>query len=110
MEISTGQARKLRPTLGKIVMAVAFTSAIGALGMTPAFAKDNDRHDNRHDRNWRGDHDRYDHRPDYRPVYRPVYQHPYYYSQPVYVPPPVYYPPPPSPGISLFLPFDIRIR
>jgi len=33
-----------------------------------------------------------------------------YYPQPLYVPPVVQYAPPQSPGISLFLPLDIRLR
>lgn len=114
MEISTEQAGNFRPTISKIVMAFAFVSVMGGLCTTPALGRDNDRgrhdarddRDRRGDRDWHGDRGRYDHRPEYRPAYR----HPYYYSQPVYVPPPVYYPPPPSPGISLFFPFDIRIR
>jgi hypothetical protein len=32
----------------------------------------------------------------------------YRYAEPVYAPPPVYYQPQSSPGISLFLPFDLR--
>jgi len=33
-----------------------------------------------------------------------------YYPQPIYVPPVVQYVPPQSPGISLFVPLDIRLR
>jgi hypothetical protein len=110
MEISTRQAVKSRPAIGKIVMAVAFASVMGSMCMTPALGRDDDRgrHDardnrDRHgDREWHGDRDRHD--------YRPEYGHPYRYAQPVYVPPPVYYPPPPSPCVSLFFPLEIRIR
>lgn len=110
MKISTRQAVKSRPAIGKIVMAVAFASVMGSMCMTPALGRDDDRgrhegrddRDRHGDRDWHGDRGRYD--------YRPEYRHPYRYAQPVYVPPPVYYPPPPSPGISLFFPLDIRIR
>ncbi len=114
MKISTRQAGKRRPAIGRIVMACALASVMGGLCTTPVFGRDDDRgrHEARGDHDERGHRDRdwYDHRSEYRPEYRPMYQHPYYRSQPVYIPPPVYYPPPPSPGISLFLPFDIRIR
>jgi len=117
MDISTKQASKFRPTIGKIVMALAFASAMGGLAMTSAQGRDNeDRHDNhqgneRHgENNWHGDHERNDNRGEYRPEYRPEYRHPYVYEHPVYAPAPVYYPPQPSPGVSLFFPLDIRIR
>ena len=112
MKISTERAGSRARMIGAMVMACAFASMIGALGTTPAFAKDDNRgrHDGHDNHDWHADHGRYDHRPEYRPVYQPAYHHPYYRSQPVYIPPPVYYPPPPSPGLSLFLPFDIRIR
>jgi Ni/Co efflux regulator RcnB len=116
MEISTRQAVKSRPAIGKIVMAVAFASVMGSMCMTPALGRDDDRgrhearddrdrhgdRDRRGDRDWHGDRGRYG--------YRPEYRHPYRFAQPVYVPPPVYYPPPPSPGVSLFFPLEIRIR
>jgi hypothetical protein len=106
MKTSTKQARKFRPTIGEIAMALTLVSIVGSLAMTSVFGRDNDdrrdhrdngRHNaERHDRNWR------------EPAYRPVYPH--HYSAPVYVPAPVYYPPRPSPGISLFFPLDVRIR
>ncbi len=70
---------------------------IGGLSITSALARDDRDHDrdHRHDRHeWRGDHHGY---------WQP-------YAQPVYVPPPVYYQPRQSPGISLFLPLDLRHR
>lgn len=102
MKIPTQPARNARPILGKLVLALACAGVLG-LSAAPAFAQNhngrdnhgnNGRHGNNgwhngHDRNWRGH------------GYQP---------QPVYVPPPVYYPPQPSPGISLFLPLNIRIR
>jgi hypothetical protein len=81
---------------------------MGAMSMTPAFAKDNDDDRRGHaDKGWHKGQWRDDRR-EWRPVYQPVYREPYYYSRPVYVPPPVYYPPPQSPGISLFFPLDLR--
>jgi hypothetical protein len=107
MNTSTTQARNFRPKLGKIALAIALASAMGGLGMTPAFG---DEHDNRggnaRDRGYdtardqHRDRNRHDNR---RDNYRP-----YRYAQPVYVPPPVYYAPEPSPGISLFFPIDLR--
>jgi len=100
MTRSTQATHKARPLLGKLVLALVCAGTLG-LAATPAFAEDHDRgrrdnHGNNgrhegHDRNWRGN----------------GYG---YQSQPVYVPPPVYYAPQPSPGISLFLPLNIRIR
>jgi hypothetical protein len=104
MKTSTNQARNLRPAISKIVMALAVAAVMGGMAMTPAFARNNDnreghRDNGRHNGQSRGDHDN-----------RRGYQQPYYYSQPVYAPPPVYYAPQRSPGISFFLPLDIRRR
>ena len=109
MKTSTKQASNFRPTISKVVMALAVASVMSGMAITPALAKDNDnrqghRDNGLHKGQSKGDRDR----PEYRPVYQPVYEHPYYYSQPVYVPPPVYYTPQPSPGISLFFPLDLR--
>jgi hypothetical protein len=112
MKTSTKQAKDFRPTIRKIVLALALVSVMGGMSMSPALSKDDD--DRRghadkgwHKGEWRGDRDEWR---DVRPVYRPVYVEPYYYSRPVYVPPPVYYPPQQSPGINLFFPLEIRIR
>ena len=107
MNTSITQAGKLRPTISKIVAALAVASVVGAMSMTPAHGRDNDERQGYRDNGWHkgerhGDRDRRER--------RPVYQRPYYYSQPVYAPPPVYYAPPPSPGISLFLTLNIHIR
>jgi hypothetical protein len=107
MKTSTNQARNLRPTISKIVAALACASVMGGIAMTPAHARDNDDRKGHQDKGWhkgerQGDRDRRE--------YRPVYQRPYFYAQPVYAPPPVYYAPQPSPGISLFLPLNIHIR
>jgi hypothetical protein len=107
MNTSTTQARNFRPKVGKIAMAVALASAIGGLGVTPAFGDETDHRDNRdnrgryaQDRGHNADRARHD--------YRGASHHPYQYAQPVYAPPPVYYAPQPSPGISLFFPITIR--
>src|ERR1019366_667215 len=105
MTTSTNQARNSRPTISKIVMALAVASVMGSMAITPALAKN--------DKDRKGHQDQGLHKGQYKgereqPVYRPVYQDPYRYSQPVYAPPPVYYEPQPSPGISLFFPLDIR--
>jgi hypothetical protein len=101
MKTSTNQVRNFRPAISKLVMALAVTSVMGAMAVTPALARDYD------DR--RGHRDNGRHRGE-RHDYRPVYRQPYYYSEPVYAPPPVYYAPQQSPGISIFLPLDIHRR
>jgi hypothetical protein len=113
MKTSTNQARNLRPTISKIVMAVAVASVMGGITISSAFGQDNEgrakaaqdrgRNDNRNQNDNRNRNDRRDKR-----AYRPANQHPYRYSQPVYAPSPVYYAPQPSPGISLFFPLDFR--
>jgi len=109
MKTSTHQARNLRPTISKIVMALAVASVMGATAMTPALGKGNDDRKGHQDQGLhKGQYKGAREQPAYRPVYRPVYQEPYRYSQPVYAPPPVYYEPQPSAGISLFFPLDIR--
>jgi cell division protein FtsN len=109
MKTSTTQAPNLRPTIGKIAMALAVASVMGAMAITPALAKDNkDRKEHQDQGLHRGQNKVDRDRTVYQPVYRPVYQDPYRYSQPVYAPPPVYYEPQPSAGISLFFPLDIR--
>jgi hypothetical protein len=109
MKTTTRQARNFRPTLGRIVMALAIASVMGGASMTPAFGKDDDGRRGHRDNGWHND-NRHDDRywREHERVYRPVYRHPYYYSQPVYAPAPVYYPPQPSPGFSLFFPLDVR--
>ena len=105
MKTSIKQTRNLRPTISKIVMALASASVIGAIAVTPAHGKGNDGRKGYQGKGGqkveqRGNRDRRE--------YRPGYLQPNYYSQPVYAPPPVYYAPQPSPGISLFLPLNIR--
>jgi hypothetical protein len=102
MNTSTPRTRNLRPRLGKIAMVIALASTIG-LGMAPAFAAE---HDN-------GGHDARDGGHNTAPArhdYRPQSHHAVHYQRPpvYYAPAPVYYAPRPSPGISLFIPLDIR--
>ena len=110
MKISTKQAKNLRPPMGKLVVACALVSAMGGMSIAPAFGFDrDDRHDRREWRDRRGhdwDHDRGYHRgPPHMGA--PVY---YESPQPIYVPAPIYVAPPRSPGVSIFLPLDIRVR
>jgi len=109
MKTSTKQPRNFRPTISKVVMAFAVASVMGGMAITPALADNDHRGNNhrqvhrdngRHNGEWRGDR----HRGFVQPY---IYSQPYY-AEPVYVPPPVYYAPQPSPGISLFLPLNIR--
>ncbi len=108
MRTSRTRAERSRPRIGKIVLALAVCLGIGALSAGPALSKEEGRRDfherdshkrerwierKRHARRREWDVDR-----------------PYVYSPPpvIYAPPPVVYTPPPSPGISIFLPLDIR--
>jgi hypothetical protein len=101
MNTSTSQARNFRLKAGKIAMAIAVASAMGGLGMTPAFG---DEHDNRGGDERDHGHDADRGRQDSRDRSHDAY----HYAQPVYAPPPDYYRARPSPGISLFFPLDVR--
>jgi hypothetical protein len=110
MKTSTNQAKIFRPSVRKMLMALAAVSVMGGMTVAPALSKDGDDGRGHADKGWhkgevRGDRDD---RRESQPVYRPAYREPYYYSRPVYAPPPVYYSPPQSPGISLFFPLDLR--
>jgi hypothetical protein len=83
--------------IGRIGTAVIIAVVTGSLFATSAFAR---RDDHRRGGEWRG----------HRGGGFVAAGYPYGYAQPVYVPPPVYYPPQPSPGISLFVPLNLRIR
>jgi hypothetical protein len=103
MKTTTMQAKNFRPKLGKIAIAIALASALGGLGMTPAFG----------DEHGDGDHDAKNQGHKAAPArhnYRPQTHHPSHYAPPpvYYAPAPVYYAPQPSPGISLFIPINIR--
>lgn len=114
MKISTKQARNFRPSIGKLATAFALASAMGGMSIAPAFGYDRDdyRGDHRDHREWRDhrghdwDHDRGYHR-GWRERGGPAY---YESPRPVYAPVPVYVAPPRSPGVSIFLPLDIRVR
>ena len=109
MKISANQAGHIGPAISKIVTTLAVAAALSAMVMTPAFA-DNDHRENhqrqvhrdngRHNGEWRNN------RRGYPQSY--YYSQPNYYAPPVYVPPPVYYAPQQSPGISFFIPLNIR--
>lgn len=99
MGTSNTRARKFSSTVGKIVMALVFTSMIGGIFISPAFGRDNDRRKGSYERG----HDRGRRMYQYQPPRR-------YYPAPVYAPPPVFYAPAPyqSPGISLIFPIRIH--
>jgi|ERR1035438_2113661 hypothetical protein len=103
MKSSIRQPRYFGSSGRKVVLALALATVMGAMSISPALADTNDGRDRQNQRHWRGDH-----RDGYYNGYRPQYRRPYVYAQPVYVPPPVYYEPRQSPGISLFLPLDLR--
>lgn len=84
-------------SIGKILAAVAFVSAIGGLSAGPAFGDDRGWRQEQHDRGRYQQRDRHDNRRSHR-VYRPAY------VAPVYAPPPVVYVPAPSVGVHLFFP------
>ena len=101
MITSTTRIRQVRPLACKWALTIALASAMGGLGVTPAFGDD---HDNRgNDARERG---HYNAPP--RHYVRPKAHRAYHYAQPIYAPPPDYYRPRPSAGISLFIPFDVR--
>lgn len=86
----------------RFLMKLAVASLIGGLSIAPAFADRSDGHgrnDHRGGHDQRGRHDDRD-RHDYRGGYN--------YAQPVWVPPTVYAAPQESPGVSLFLPLNLR--
>lgn len=106
MKTSTTKGRNFRPTIARIITALAVASMMGGMAIAPALGDNNGRQGHQ-DKGWhKGQSNGYRDQPVY--VYRPVYQEPYYYSAPVYAPPPVYYYPQQSPGINLFFPLDIR--
>ena len=89
------------PAENQTIRVLPIAAALGAVSITPALSKGNDKH---HDNGWHKGEQRSE-RSDY--YYRErrdaAYYQPYYYSAPVYAPPPVYYyDPQPSPGIKFF--------
>jgi hypothetical protein len=113
MKTSNTRARKFGSTVGKIVMALIFTSMIGGTSIAPAFGKDIDRREGYYERD-RYNRDRYDRDRYNRYRYergRRVYKsYPRYYRDRVEAPLPYIYTPDQyrSPGINLFVPFYIR--
>ena len=103
MDLLTMQSAKPLPKLGRVMLALVVATAMSGVALRPALADGNDKRDEHHEK------DRPKARPHDQREQRGYWQ-PRFYPQPVYVAPPVYYPPQQSPGISLFLPLDIRIR
>ena len=106
------QGRLRVATLG-LALAVAAVLVGGALG--PAFSADHTQRNRQQERDWRA-HQTYQwaQHPAQRayPPYQRAYPPARYYAPPpvMYAPPPVVYAPLPSPGISLFFGFPIRIH
>ena len=107
MRPSTPRAPQGRSRVGKFGLALAVAAVLvgGALG--PAFSDDHQQRNRQQERDWRA-HQAYQRsHQSYQRAY-PPYR--YYAPPPVmYAPPPVVYAPLPSPGISLFFGFPIRI-
>jgi hypothetical protein len=93
--------------IGKMLLAVALASTLGALCAGPALGDDRDRRQDRQNRAW---HRQQQHRAWQQQQARAQYErdrrayHRRQTYRPVYVPPPVVYAPAPSPGISIFFP------
>lgn len=77
-------------TVTRMAVALVFASALAALPARPALADDHEGRDRGHERGYQ--HGRWDEHHRYR----------------IYAPPAVYYPREASPGITLFIPFEIR--
>jgi ABC-type Zn2+ transport system substrate-binding protein/surface adhesin len=110
MKTTTMRSKLLAPLRGKALAAVIASSALcgfAGISMMPAHAEGNDKRDEHYDKHH--DKDRLENRR-HDDHGRRGHEEPRFYPQPVYAPPAVYYPPPESPGISIFLPLDVRIR
>ena len=94
----------------KILSALALAALVGGLALLPTAASAADRGNDHGNGRGHDDHGPRESRDHHHDDYGRRFDHggAYHYAQPVYVPPPVYYEPQQSPGISLFLPLDIR--
>ena len=110
MNASTTQAREFRPKLGRIAIAIALASALGGFSMTSAFGDEHgDGGHGAKNQDHRAAPARHNYRPQARHRSRYAPRRVYYAPAPMYyAPAPVYYGPQPSPGISLFIPINIR--
>lgn len=110
--MKTSRKWNFRSIAGKILLGLVLITLIGGIGVAPAFARDNDKFDGRHDnrRYEKGHGYKRGHYVQPRPVYRSYgyYGHRdgyYGHRERVYYPPPpVVYAPPPPPGITIFAP------
>ena len=99
------RATQARSTVGRFVLALIFAAVLGVSATGPAYGQGYDRRawHAEHDRYWRerhAEHDRY-----WRERHAERHWRTYpYYGYEAY-PPPIYAP---SPGISLFFPFNIH--
>ena len=99
MTYSTKRLALLRSSVARIAAALACATALGVLGVPSAVADEGgwgDRGGRRYG---------YGHENDRRQEQPRRHRHHYY---PVYSPPPVYYRHEESPGISVFIPWDVR--
>jgi len=115
MRLSTPQVTQGRSLVGQCALALAVAAVLVGGALAPAFSDDNQRRDRQQERDWRAHHTyQWTHHPGQRayPPYQRAYPAYRYYAPPpvMYAPPPVVYAPLPSPGISLFFGFPIRIH
>ena len=114
MRRSTPQATQGRSLVGQCALALAVAAVLVGGALAPAVSADYKQRTRQPERDWRA-HQAYQwtHHPAQRayPPSRRAYQPYRYYAPPpvMYAPPPVVYAPLPSPGISLFFGFPIRI-
>ena len=95
-------------TIGTLGLALAVAAVLVGGALAPAFGDEYTQRNRQQERDWRA-HQSYQQR---HPPARRAYQPYRYYAPPpvMYAPPPVVYAPLPSPGISLFFGFPIRIH
>lgn len=99
-------------TKGRIVMASAITLVVSVVFVAPALGANNNQHEEQQHTTNGGNHNEQGHQAAHRD---PHYQHDarrhgddYSRQDYVYSPPPVVYAPEESPGISLFIPIQLR--
>ena len=101
--------------IGTLGLALAVAAVLVGGALAPAFGDEYTQRNRQQERDWRA-HQSYQRAyPGYQRAYRPyprAYPPVRYYAPPpvMYAPPPVVYAPLPSPGISLFFGFPIRIH
>ena len=108
MRPSTPRAPQGRSRVGTLGLALAVAAVLVGGALAPAFGDESTQRHRQQERAWRAHHSYQQGHPPARRAYQPYR---YYAPPPVmYAPPPVVYAPLPSPGISLFFGFPIRIH